>query len=209
MNAQTIYLVTTALLVPGWLAVIAVRLRRQEWRRLTTRELTTLALIICLLQVVLLPFKGGLSRIPGLDALIFSIPYTVVLLLGLYLVPAPGSAASIILGQAVLGQLLGAGLNPVTLPYHLWVALVVEAWQLLPHFDLRRLRSAMALAGLRGTVAYGYSYGLLAPLLWRKHYAVWYVAMKIVTGLIGCLIGALLATRLAPRVEDAGANPLG
>ena len=209
MSLQTFYLASTLLLVPGWGVLLVLLAARGRLRPLTTRDLTTLALVICLLYVVLLPFRGGLAKVPGLDALAFSIPYTVVLLLGLRLVPKPGAAASIVLGQALLGQLLGAGLNPVMLPYHLWIALAAEGYLALVGHRLTRLRDALTMACLRGAVAYGYSYAILAPLVWRKHYAAWYVATKIGMGLLGCVIGAVLAQRLAPRIEEAAENPMG
>jgi hypothetical protein len=207
MKLTTLYLLSTILLAVS-VAIWAVAARRRL-ARFTTRDLTTLAMIMCLLHVVLLPFKSGLANVPGLDALVYAIPYTVVLLVGLRLVPKPGAASCIILGQGLLGQLLGRGLNPVMWPYHVWCALSVEAVLLVTGPVLRTLPQALALACLRGLVSNGYSYLLLAPLVWRQHYAAWYVEMKIGMGLVGCVIGAWLGMVLGPRVERAAANPVG
>jgi len=209
MTLSAIYLVSTVLLAVAWLLGVGLLAARRRFQPLPTRDLATLAMAICLLYVVLLPFKGGLAKIPGLDAFAYSIPYSLVLLLTLRLVPKPGAATALILGQALLGQLLGGGLNPVLWPYHGWCALAVEACLLVTGPQLTRLGQAITLACLRGFVSYTYSYALLAPLVWRKHYALWYVATKVGCGLVGCVVGAWLAHRLAPRIERAAANPVG
>jgi membrane-associated HD superfamily phosphohydrolase len=207
MKLTTLYLLSTVLLVVGVAGWALAARRRLE--RFTTRDLTTLAMMMCLLHVVLLPFRSGLSHIPGLDALIYAIPYTVVLLVGLRLTPKPGAASCIIIGQGLLGQLLGHGLNPVMWPYFVWCAWSVEALLLVTGPRLRSLPQALALACLRGLVSNGYSYLLLAPLVWRQHYDAWYVALKIGLGLVGCVIGAILGWGLGPRVEQAAQNPVG
>ena len=203
MTLRLLYLLTTLALLPAGLALTWALRRRGRLTGFSLRDLTTLALVICLLYVAVLPFRGGLAKIPGLDALVYSIPYTVVLLLGLHLVPKPGAATAVIGGQALLGQLLGGGPNPAYWPYHLWCALVVECFALLPG------RRWLALAVARGVVSYAYYYALLGPLFWHKYYAPWFIALKMGLGAVGCAIGAVLASRLPARVEAAAGNPLG
>ena len=53
---------------------------------------------MCLLYVAAIPWQIGLAKVPGLDALVFSIPYTAVLLIGLRLVPKPGAATVLVFG---------------------------------------------------------------------------------------------------------------
>jgi hypothetical protein len=209
MDLTTIYLASIALLPLLLGALAAWSAVRRIVQPFTTRDLVTLALMIGLLHVAVLPFKGGLGRIPGLDALVYAIPYTAVLVLALRLVPKPGAAAALILGQALVGQLLGAGFNPAMWPYHLWCALAAECVAVAVGGRLQWLWQAVVLACVRGLVSNAYSYGLVAPLIWRKQYAPWYVATKIVLGLGGCLIGAVVAWRLAPRLERDAANPVG
>jgi len=209
MSLALLYTASTVLLALGGL-FWAVFIRRQgAWQRMSTTELATLAMMVCVLHVSLLPFKAGLSKLPGVSALVFSIPYTVSLLVTLRLVPKPGAAALLIASQALLGQLMGSGLNPLMWPYHLWCALVVEAGLAASGGQLRHLGQAVAIACGRGLVAYAYMYLLVAPLFWRKYYAPWYVGTLMACGAVGCVIGALAGWRLGERVVRAAANPLG
>ena len=111
--------------------VVVAGVRRRAFQPFTTLELATAALLICLLHVAVVPWQIGLAKVPGLDALIFSIPYTAIFLLGLRLVPKPGIATLLIFGQGLFGQLLGRGINPAWWPYYLWCALAVEVFLLV------------------------------------------------------------------------------
>jgi hypothetical protein len=167
---------------------VVLGLRKRAFQPFTTLELATAAVLICLLHVAVVPWQIGLAKVPGLDALVFSIPYTAIFLLGLRLVPKPGFATLLIFGQGLFGQLLGRGINPAWWPYYLWCALGVE----------------ILLLSVGGRVlAYTYMYLILAPFLWHQFYAPWYVVWKTLMGLIGCVIGAVLAWQLAPAIEKA------
>jgi ABC-type thiamin/hydroxymethylpyrimidine transport system permease subunit len=135
--------------------------------------------------------------------LVFSIPYTTVLLLGLRLVPKAGFATLLILGQGLFGQLLGRGINPAWWPYYLWCGLSVEILLLLAGHHRNSLPVMLATGLLRGLIAYTYMYLVLAPFLWQQFYAPWYIALKTLMGLVGCALGAMFAWRVAPRVEKA------
>jgi hypothetical protein len=185
----------------GGVAVVGVR--RRAFQPFTTLELATTALLICLLHVAVVPWQIGLAKVPGLDALIFSIPYTAIFLLGLRLVPKPGIGTLLICGQGFFGQLLGRGINPAWWPYYLWSALAVEILLLAVGSHLRTLAAMLAAGVLRGLLAYSYMYLILAPFLWQQFYAPWYVALKISMGMIGCGTGSVLAWRLAPAIEKA------
>ena len=108
----------------GIAAILGIR--KRAFQPFTTLELATAAILICLLHVAVIPWQIGLARVPGLDALVFSIPYTAMFLLGLRLVPKAGFATLLIFGQGLFGQLLGRGINPAWWPYYLWCALGVE-----------------------------------------------------------------------------------
>ena len=102
------------------------RRRRRSWRCARGRSGRSrpwnsppLALLICLLHVAVVPWQMALAKVPGLDALIFSIPYTAIFLLGLRLVPKPGVATLLMFGQGIFGQMLGRGINPAWWPYYL------------------------------------------------------------------------------------------
>ena len=71
--------------------VVVAGVRRSAFRPFTTLELATAALLICLLHVAVVPWQIGLAKVPGLDALIFSIPYTAIFLLGLTFGPQAGN----------------------------------------------------------------------------------------------------------------------
>ena len=182
---------------------ILVAVRKRAFRPLTTLDLATLAVLICLLYVAVVPWQMALAKVPGLDALVFSIPYTAILLLGLRLVPKPGVATLLIFGQGLFGQLLGRGINPAWWPYYLLCAAAIEVLLLAIGGTLRSLWAMLAVAMLRGVVSYSYMYLLLAPFLWHQFYAWWYVALKLGLGTVGCLVGGWLAWRLAPTVEKA------
>ena len=184
-------------------ATVFLALRKGAFRPLTTLDLATLALMICLLHVAVVPWQMALAKVPGLDALVFSIPYTALFLLGLRLVPKPGVATLLIFGQGLFGQILGRGINPAWWPYYLMCAVGVEILLLIVGSSLRSAWTMLAAGALRGVVAYAYMYLIMAPLLWHQFYAWWYVGLKLGLGVVGCLIGGWLAWRLAPAVEKA------
>ncbi len=185
----------------GIAAVLGVR--KRAFQPFTTLELATAAILICLLHVAVIPWQIGLAKVPGLDALVFSIPYTAMFLLGLRLVSKAGFATLLIFGQGLFGQLLGRGINPAWWPYYLWCALGVEILLLLTGGHAKTLAVMLGAGVLRGLLAYTYMYLILAPFLWHQFYAPWYVVAKTLMGLIGCVIGAVLAWQLAPAVEKA------
>ncbi|MGI6418214.1 MAG: hypothetical protein ACOX1P_21375 [Thermoguttaceae bacterium] len=194
---------SVVLLVAAGAVAVFLAIRKRAFRPLTTLELATLALMICLLHVAVVPWQMALAKVPGLDALVFSIPYTAILLLGLRLVPKPGAATLLIFGQGLFGQILGRGINPAWWPYYLMCAVGIEVLLLLAGNALRSFWTMLAAGVLRGAVAYSYMYLLLAPFLWHQFYAWWYVGLKVSLGIVGCTIGAWLAWRLAPIVEKA------
>jgi hypothetical protein len=208
MSVTHIYAATVLVLPVGVAAVVVAGRMKGTAFGFTAVELATIALLICLLYVAIIPWSISLSRVPGLDALIFSIPYTVIFLLGLQLVPKPGAATLLIFGQGLLGQLLGRGLNPLWWPYYAWCALIVELFLYAAGRDVRRLPTAIGVAALRGIISYTYTYFVLAPFLWHQFYAWWYVLAKIALGTVGCVAGAYLAWRLAPAIERAARHPL-
>jgi len=197
------YFASVVLLI-GTIGVAAfLASRKRAFRPLTTLELATLALMICLLHVAVVPWQMALAKVPGLDALVFSIPYTAVFLLGLRLVPKPGVATLLIFGQGLFGQILGRGINPAWWPYYLMCAAVIEIFVLIVGNSMRSAWTMLATGVLRGIVAYSYMYLILAPFLWHQFYAWWYVGLKLSLGVVGCLIGGWLAWQLAPAVEKA------
>ena len=198
-----LYIVSVLGLLAAIGTVIILGARRRAFQPFTTLELATASLLICLLHVAVVPWQIGLARIPGLDALVFSIPYTAILLLGLRLVPKSGMSTLLIFGQGLFGQLLGRGINPAWWPYYLWCALGVEIVMLLAGCRVKTLPVMLGIGMLRGFLAYTYMYLILAPFLWHQFYAPWYVAVKTLMGLVGCAIGSILAWQLAPAIEKA------
>ena len=184
-------------------AAVVLGIRKRAFQPFTTLELATAAVLICLLHVAVVPWQIGLAKVPGLDALVFSIPYTAIFLLGLRLVPKPGFATLLIFGQGLFGQLLGRGINPAWWPYYLWCALGVEILLLSAGGRVKKLPVMVGAGVLRGLLAYAYMYLILAPFLWHQFYAPWYVVWKTLMGLIGCVLGAVLAWQLAPAIEKA------
>jgi hypothetical protein len=184
-------------------AAVILAMRKRAFQPFTTLELATAALLICLLHVAIVPWQIGMAKIPGLDALIFSIPYTAIFLLGLRLTPKPGMATLLIFGQGFFGQLLGRGINPAWWPYYLGSAVGVEILLVVIGHGLRSLPAMLCTGVLRGVLAYSYMYLILAPFLWRQFYDTWYIALKISAGMFGCAVGALIAWRLAPAIEKA------
>ena len=203
MMLTWLYWGSILLLIVGIGIALFLAYRRKAFQQVGTVELATLALLICLLHVAAIPWQIGFAKIPGLDALVFSIPYTAIFLLGLRLVPKPGAAILLIFGQGLFGQLLGRGLNPAWWPYYLMCAVCVEILLFAVGYSMRSLWAMLAAGVLRGLVAYSYMYLILAPFLWHQFYAPWYVAMKVVLGIIGCAIGGVLAWQLAPAIEKA------
>ncbi len=195
------YIATIAALILVTAIWLWTVVRKTRFKPFSTLELVTLSMMVCLLYVAVIPWQIGLSRIPGLDAFVFSIPYSVVLLLALRLIPKPGAALLLVVGQGLLGQLLGRGLNPVWWPYYLWCGMAVELAASAVGNWGKRPGSAIGIAVSRGGVSYAYNYLILAPLIWHHYYAAWYVAMKITMGILGCAVGGWIAWRIAPSVE--------
>ena len=203
MIVPSIYWASVALLLGAGGVAVFLAFHTRAFQPFTTLELATLALMICLLHVAVVPWQMALAKVPGLDALVFSIPYTAIFLLGLRLVPKPGAATLLIFGQGLFGQILGRGINPAWWPYYLMCAVFVEILLLIVGNSLRSAWTMMAAGVLRGVVAYSYMYLILAPFLWHQFYAWWYVGLKTSLGVVGCAVGAWLAWRLAPAVEKA------
>ncbi len=183
--------------------VVILGVRKRAFQPFTTLELATAALLICLLHVAVVPWQIGLAKVPGLDALVFSIPYTAIFLLGLRLVPKPGMSTLLIFGQGLFGQLLGRGINPAWWPYYLGCAAGVEILLLVVGNSMRSLPAMLGAGVLRGVLAYSYMYLILAPFLWHQFYDWWYIGLKVSMGMVGCIIGTLLAWQLAPAIEKA------
>lgn len=203
MTAAWYYGASVALLFVAIGLAIWLAIRGREFRRLTTQELATLALVICLLHMAVVPWQAALAKVPGMDALVFSVPYTAIFLLGLRLVPKPGTATLLIFGQGLFGQILGRGVNPTWWPYYLMCATCVELLLAVVGYSLQSLSRMMVAGVVRGLVAYGYLYLILAPFLWRQYYAPWYIGLKTSLGVLGCLVGAWIAWRISPAVERA------
>jgi ABC-type thiamin/hydroxymethylpyrimidine transport system permease subunit len=203
LTAAEVYGVSIAVLFVAIGLSISLAIRGRQLRGLTTQELATLALVICLLHIAVVPWQAALAKVPGLDALVFSIPYTAIFLLGLRLVPKPGAATLLVFGQGLFGQILGRGVNPAWWPYYLMCAACVELLLAVAGYSLQSLWRMMAAGVVRGLVAYAYLYLILAPFLWRQYYAPWYIGLKTSLGILGCLVGAWFAWRISPAVERA------
>ncbi|MHC9543399.1 MAG: hypothetical protein AB9903_28140 [Vulcanimicrobiota bacterium] len=201
MNAAERYLGSLLLMLILSAGFLAVCFRKRIRLTFTTMELTTGAFLICLMYVSVTPWSISLSKVPGIDALVFSIPYTAVLLIGLQLVPKAGMATLLIAGHGLLGQLTGRGLNPVWWPYYLMCGLAVEMIFLASGCAVRRLYIAILIATARGSIAYVYMYYVLAPFVWHKFYPDWYICAKAAFGIIGSVAGAYMAWKIAPTVE--------
>ncbi|MEN6450430.1 MAG: energy-coupling factor transporter transmembrane component T [Thermoguttaceae bacterium] len=201
---------TTNWLCAGLLLVllaIAVGLAMAGSRRrlapVTAVELAIAAALICLLRIAVLPWQIGLAKLPGLNVLIFAIPYTVVFLIGLRLAPRLGFAALLIVGQGLFGQLLGSGINPAWWPYYAWCALGVEALLLLTGYRVQRPAILLAVGILRGLLAESYYFLIAAPFISHKFYDPWYVVLMLSMEAVGCAIGAAVAWQLSPAIEKA------
>jgi len=203
MNLAWLYWGSVFVLLMAISSAFILAVRQKAFHALTTLELATVALLICLLYVSAIPWQVGFAKVPGLDALVFSIPYTAIFLLGLRLVPKAGVATLMIFGSGLFGQLLGRGLNPAWWPYYLMCGAGVEIFLFLVGRSMRSFWAMLGAGVLRGLLAYSYMYLILAPFLWHQFYAWWYVGLKTSLGVVGCTIGSWLAWRLAPAVEKA------
>ena len=167
------------------------------------RELVMIAFFCCLLYLAGLPFRLGLSRIPFLQAFIFSIPHTAVLFAGIRLVPKAGTALLIITGNSLLAQLISRGINPLWWPYALLAGLTLELYFLLTGSYLKTRTNAFFAGILRGLVVYLYFYCVSAPYIWHINYAPWYIAVMTAEGIAGSVIGALIGYELSLHAAKA------
>jgi len=177
--------------------------RKNSLLRFDTLELVTISFFIILLYVAILPFKMGLSKIPFIQALFFSIPFTCILLIGIRMVPRPGSATLIIVGHSLFTQIISRGINPLWWPYALLEAVILEGYFAITK-DYLKSRHAFAIAGiLRGMSVYLYFYFVASPYIWHKFYAPWYIVIQTSQGVLGSVLGALIAYRVSKSVEEA------
>lgn len=203
MNLYTAYILMAALTFAGLCLAGWMAWKEKAFRPFSTRDLATLALMICVLYAVMMPWAMGLSHIPGLDSLVYAIPYSLVLILTVILVPRPGAATMLICGEGILGQLLMRGINPVWWPYYLLCALAVELVFLVLPGGTRSTAAAFLAGMARAIVSCGSMYWILMPLLWHQHFAVWYVVLKMSLSLTGSIVGVWIALRSAPAIGKA------
>jgi hypothetical protein len=199
----TLYLYTVGATAALTLTAFALAVRRRTAGPFTAAQLATLSVLVCLMHVSVMPWRIGLAKAPGVDALIFSIPFTTCLVLGLRLVPRPGAATLLIVGQGILGQFVGSGPNPVWWPYFLAMAAVVELIVVLSGRRLGTLAAALGIGAARAAVGYSYMYLVMSPFVWKHFYPAWYFGAKLGLGVVGACIGAVVAHRLAPVIRDA------
>lgn len=195
-----------ALLLGVWTiggVVAYVAFRRHLFGHLNTQDYIIAAMFIGLLYAVILPWRLGLGRIPVIHAFVFAIPFTVVFIIAVRLVPKPGGATLILAGRGILYQLLGTGINPLWWPDFLLQSVAVESYLLFTGDHARTRRSAIVLGVLRGLMAHLYFYFVGAPFIWRTFYEGWFVLWQIFLGSAGCAVGGWLGHRLANRVETA------
>jgi len=168
-----------------------------------TLELVVISFFVILLYVAVLPFKMGLGMVPFIQAFIYSIPFTCILLIGIRMVPRTGSATLIIFGNSLFGQIISRGINPLWWPYSLVEAVVIEVYFFITK-DYLKSRHSFVIAGLlRGMAVYLYFYFIAAPFIWHKFYAPWYIAIQTFQGVLGSAVGALIAYKVSKSVEEA------
>lgn len=172
-------------------------------RGFSLQEIVTIALFCSLLYIATLPFKFGLSRIPFIQAFIFSIPFTAVLVVGIRLVPKCGTATFIIFGNSLLSQIISRGINPLWWPYALLGGFVLELYFLISRNYLETRMNALGAGLVRGFTVYIYFYFFSAPFIWHLHYAFWYVCVQTIQGIAGSGIGALIGFAVSRPIRNA------
>ena len=201
MNTLLLYFISLVTLVILITSVFILGKKRRQNFNFSTVELATIAFLICMLYAAVIPWSFNLNKIPCLDALIFSISYTAILLIGLQIVPRLGTATLLICGQGLLGQIISRGLNPLWWPYYLACAAIIELLLLLINYDLKKFALGIIIAVARVVISYAYMYLVLAPLVWHKFYPLWYAGLKTSFGIIGSVLGAFIAWKLAPTIK--------
>ena len=180
-----------------------VTMRRKLFRSFTIQDIVVVAFFCSLLYVAVLPFRFGLSRLPFIHALIFSIPFTAVLFVGIRVVPKMGSATLIIFGHSLLSQVLSRGINPLWWPYALISAFSLELYFIATGSYLGTRKNAFFAGLLRGAVVYSYFYLFSAPYIWHLHYEPWYIVLQTIQGVAGSAAGGLIGYSLSKPILRA------
>jgi len=183
--------------------VFYMAMQRRIIQGFSLQEIVTIALFCSLLYIATVPFKFGLSRIPFIQALIFSIPVTAVLVVGIRLVPKCGTATLIIFGNSLLSQIISRGINPLWWPYALLAGFVLELYFLISRNYLETKINALGAGLLHTFVVYVYFYFFSAPFLWHLHYASWYWCLQTIQGIACSGAGALIGFAISRPILSA------
>lgn len=183
--------------------ILYVGISKRLMQSFSTYDLVTVSLFIVLIYIAILPFKLGFSKFPFIHSFFFSIPYSAILIIGIRLVPKPGSTTFLIFGNCIFAQIFSRGINPIWWPNAILPSLALELYFLLTRNYVRNLSNALGAGILRGAVVYTYFYLFAGPFIWHKNYAGWYIILQVVQGLIASGIGAWIGFRLSKIVEKA------
>jgi len=183
--------------------ILYIGISRRLIRSFTTYDLITISLFITLLYIAILPFKLGFSKFPFIHSFFFSIPYSAILIIGIRLVPKPGTATFLILGNCIFAQIFSRGINPLWWPNAILPSFALELYFILTRNYARNLINALGAGILRGAVVYTYFYLFASPFIWHKNYAGWYVTLQVIQGMIASGIGTWIGFRLSKTIEKA------
>lgn len=200
---MSVFLVSVFLITFSGTIVFYLGIKHKVIHTFKTHELITIALFCSLLYVAGLPFKLGLSRIPFIQAFIYSVPFTAVLFIGIRVVPKPGTAMLIILGHSLLSQIMSRGINPLWWPYAVLAGMILEIYFLSTGSYLNTKMNAVFAGLLRGLVMYLYFYLVSAPYIWHIQYAPWYTFIQTLQGVLGSGLGALIGFALSKPILSA------
>ncbi len=175
----------------------------------STLELVTMAFFIVLMYAASLPFKMGLNRAPFMHNLFFSLPFSCMLFACVRLIPKRGTAAFLICGYSLFVQTLFTGINPIRFISPLAEAVSLELFFFLSRRYADSYLSVIIAGILRGFVVCLFFYLVVAPYIWHRFYAPWYIWFHIIQNVAGSVTGAILGFRLGSFIKTADNRAVG
>lgn len=161
----------------------------------STKEIIIVFLFVGLLFLCRIPFRiiGGIFVF---RAIVTALPYGIIMLIGIQLVPKPGTATLLICGEAFLSQIIATGLNPIWWPMYLTMSFVIESYCLLVKDYGTRLANAALIGAIKGFLGNFYFYIIGAPFIFHQFYPSWYILLHICLGTIATIAGSIIGYRL-------------
>lgn len=165
----------------------------------SAKEIITIFLFVGLLFLCKIPFRiiGGIFL---LRAVVAALPYGIVLVIGIRMVPKPGTTTLLICGEAFISQIIATGLNPLWWPMYLTMSFVIEIYCLITKDYCSHWINAVIVGAIKGFLGNFYFYVIGAPFIFHMFYPAWYIVLHIIVGTVSTGVGAFIGYRIGINI---------